>query len=350
MSQAATKGFYKLCLSTLVAVYLLILAGGIVRSTGSGMGCPDWPKCFGQWVPPTEVSQLPPDYKEVYSQYRHQKNIKFARYLDLLGMQETASKILSDESIKEEADFNSAKTWVEYANRVLGVLVGLFIIALCLKSFSTRLSHPRIFYWSLATLVMVIIQGWFGSIVVSTNLTSWTITVHMLLALVIVAQLFYLLYLAKGNSTAVSGIASESFSTSARWILIACMITLLIQIVFGTEVREGIDRMAASVLNRSEWVESVGTPFFIHRSFSWIVVILHLLLLLKLRQSSGHKTLTLALIILILGTLLTGTGMAYFGIPAFLQPVHLVLATMCFGLQFYLLLNLNTAHKIVLEN
>ncbi|MCX8490090.1 MAG: COX15/CtaA family protein, partial [Cyclobacteriaceae bacterium] len=39
----ATTGFYKLCLSTLVAVFLLIAAGGIVRTTGSGMGCPDWP-------------------------------------------------------------------------------------------------------------------------------------------------------------------------------------------------------------------------------------------------------------------------------------------------------------------
>ncbi|MEQ8361674.1 MAG: COX15/CtaA family protein [Cyclobacteriaceae bacterium] len=345
MSKAAIRGFYKLCLSTLIAVYFLILVGGIVRSTGSGMGCPDWPTCFGQWVPPTSAEQLPADYKEVYSEYRHNKNVKFAKYLSLVGMDQTAHQLLNDEDIREEADFNAAKTWVEYMNRLVGVAIGLFIIALFWRSIRLRKSHPKIFILSLITLLAVIFQGWFGSIVVSTNLTNWTITIHMFLALVIVAILFYLLDLSKPDdkSKLIDG------GAKLKWVLIACMVTLFVQVFLGTKVREMIDQIASALVPRGRWIDEAGDTFLLHRSFSWLVVVLHLILLYLLRKTRGNKALPLSLIILILGTLLTGTGMAYFGVPAFLQPLHLVLATITFGLQLHMYFNLNTEGKLVFD-
>jgi cytochrome c oxidase assembly protein subunit 15 len=167
----------------------------------------------------------------------------------------------------------------------------------------------------------------------------------MFLALVIVAILFYLLDLSKPDdkSTLIEG------TTRLKWILIACMVTLFIQIFLGTKVRELIDQIASALIPRSRWIEEVGDSFIIHRSFSWLVVILHLLLLYLLRKTRGNKALPLSLIILILGTLLTGTGMAYFGVPPFLQPIHLVLATITFGLQLHMYFNLNTDGKLVFD-
>jgi heme a synthase len=331
------RSFYRLTLSTLVAVYFLILVGGIVRSTGSGMGCPDWPKCFGSWTPPSSEGELPANYKEIYSQYREKKNIRFAKYLRVIGLDETAEKILNDKSVLVEADFNVTKTWIEYLNRVVGVIIGFLIFAVFISSLKFRKTEPNITVIGLLSFIMVGFQGWIGSFVVSTNLTPWTITVHMLLALLIVAMLIYLIY-------AASDSAEPVVSPVGLWLLIACMTVLLIQVVLGTQVREAIDRVAV-IAARNQWIQEIHADLLIHRSFSWIVAILHVLLLWKLGKTTGLKTFPIGLILLILGTILTGAGMAYFDVPPFLQPVHLLLATVTFGMQFMLLLKLKSSVK-----
>ncbi len=331
------RAFFRLCLSTLIGVYFLILVGGVVRSTGSGMGCPDWPKCFGSWVPPSSVSELPSNYKEVYSQYREKKNVRFAKYLRAIGMRETAEKILADKSVLVESDFNPTKTRIEYLNRLVGVAIGFLIFAVLVASWKFRKTDRKLTVISFIAFVMVGFQGWIGSFVVSTNLTPWTITLHMFLALVIVGLLVYLI---QSTSTQQSSIESPV----GFWLLIACMAVLFVQVALGTQVREAIDRVAA-IASRSEWIGSLRGELFIHRSFSWIVLILHVILVWNLIKTTAAKAFAIALILLILTTILTGVGMAYFSVPPFLQPLHLLLATVTFGVQFMLLLRLKSTVK-----
>jgi heme a synthase len=343
VNYTATRGFYKLCLSTLVAVYFLIMVGGVVRTTGSGMGCPDWPRCFGQWVPPTSVDQLPVDYKDQFASLRDKKNQKFARYLSAIGMDETADRILNDKSILVEADFNPQKTWIEYVNRLVGVVIGFLIIAVFIRSIPMFKVKPVFFWLSLATLIGVIFQGWFGSIVVSTNLTSWTITIHMLLALVIVALLILLMHKTAENQAIL-------VPMPVKFLLGVCMLMLLTQVLLGTEVRSAIDRVADLQEDRSTWISLIWKDFVVHRSFSWIVLAVHVVFILRLKKTTGNNALSLSLVLLILLTILSGAGMGYFSVPAFLQPIHLLVSTATFGLQFLLFLRLNSSRGIVLAN
>jgi len=325
------RSFRRLSIATLASVYILILVGGIVRSTGAGMGCPDWPKCFGKWVPPTSVSQLPSDYKNIYATHRAKKNQRFAKYLTTFGMTTTAENILNDESVLRENDFNPVKTWIEYVNRLVGVIIGLLIFAVFAASIRFWQTDRTVTLVAFATFLLVGFQGWIGSVVVSTNLMPWTITVHMFLALLIVALLIYVVHR--------SSYFTEINSSLGFWWLIASMAVLLVQILLGTRVREAIDQLAGTV-SRESWIANLSAEFIIHRSFSWIVLILHVGLIVKLHKTQGSKVFALTLILLILGTILTGMSMAYFAVPPFLQPVHLLLATVTFGLQFLFLLKL----------
>lgn len=296
------------------------------------MGCPDWPRCFGSFIPPTSIEQLPADYKEKYAALREKKNIKFAKYLSAFGFKDSAQKILNDKSILEETEFNPLKTWIEYVNRLVGVAIGFFIIALAWQSRKFKTSDPTIFWTSIGILILVIFQGWFGSIVVSTNLTTWTITVHMFLALLMVVLLAYL-----QNRSSQMKPVQDKRSFLLAW---AALSLLFVQVFLGTEVRTAIDRIS-SHLSRNEWIDAVGRVFITHRTFSWVVLATQAILISKIRKTQGLNTLSLPLIILILGAFLTGVGMAYFNVPALLQPLHLTLAAMAIGTEALLMFKIN---------
>ncbi|MFY0592704.1 COX15/CtaA family protein [Roseivirga sp.] len=335
MQQAATKErlFRRFTAVTIVAVYLLIAVGGIVRSTGSGMGCPDWPKCFGSWVPPTSVDQLPEDYKEDYVQQRVEKNVKFAEYLTALGFDDLAYQVENDPSILEEEDFNAVKTWVEYVNRLIGAVIGLLIFGTFVLSIKYWKKDRPITVLSFIAFVLVGFQGWIGSIVVSTNLLQWMITIHMLLAILIVCLLIYVYFRSKRNDL---DIIVEN-APKLKWITIICLILTLVQVVLGTQVREGIDEIA-NIAARSEWIENLGLTFLIHRSYSLLLVALHVYLFYLILKNDQLKSILKWLIVIVLIEVLSGAIMAYFGVPAFIQPIHLLLGTLIIGVQYYLLL------------
>jgi len=187
-----------------IMVFLVILAGGVVRMTQSGMGCPDWPTCFGRWIPPTSADQLPPD---------------FEKYLKTQDIDHT---------------FNVYHTWIEYINRLLGALLGVFIFIHFIWSFKKfRKSNQPIVLLSLFLLLAVGFQGWLGKKVVDHNLAVVKVTIHMLVALLIAAVPLIIIYKLQA--------AKKIEAKFLKYLSYSIIVILLVQIGLGTQVREQID-------------------------------------------------------------------------------------------------------------
>lgn len=338
------NAFQKWGVITVVFVYLLIAIGSIVRTTGAGMGCPDWPKCFGSWVPPTEASQLPANYRDVYAQKRKLKNEKLIGYLNKLGFTDIGRKIAASPTMYIESEFNPVKTWIEYVNRLFGVLVGLFIIVTVFLSFSYWKTDKLITVLSVLSLILVGVQGWIGSIVVSTNLLPGMITLHMVLAIVIALLLIYVVLRAFNRQTQAVMISQKPLINR---MLTVVFVLSFVQIILGTQIREGIDAVVSQMqhLLRSEWIAQLGWTFYVHRSFSIVVLASNLYALYLLKKHAQYSSYinrwATVLLVIILIEIVSGIGMAYFAIPAFLQPIHLLLAIAAIGIQFILFLAVN---------
>ena len=327
MEMSYSRYFVKLNWITLIFIYLVIIAGSFVRITGSGMGCPDWPKCFGQYIPPTDEKTLPSDYKDIYASKRGKKIERFASMLEKVGFSDVAIKLRTDKTALIEQDFNPRKTWTEYVNRLVGMFAGwgvLLIFIAVLRKYRTR----KLVLLSTINLVVLIFQAWFGSIVVATNLLPWTITLHLFLALVIVG-------LQLGILLEVSQSQRQRFTVpkGVYWVVWAAMIITFVQMFLGTQVREAIDFLVKQGYSRQYWVEHLGIPFFIHRSFSWLVLGMMGYLYWINRKGLKSKIINTSVYLLVL-ELTTGILLAYADMPGLVQTSHLLFASIMFGTLF----------------
>jgi cytochrome c oxidase assembly protein subunit 15 len=316
--QAAAR-FRRLGTLTIFAVYLVILAGGIVRASGAGMGCPDWPTCFGQWVPPTDESQLPANYHEIYAH----------------GYENTT--------------FNPVKTWTEYANRLVGVTIGFLIF---LTAWSSRIylkADKPTFYLAVLAFLLVGFQGWLGSAVVASNLKPLMITLHMLLALFIVALLIY--GISRSQKPLLCAINADWVSDRFRLVLKIVMAMTLIQVAMGTQVREAVDFIAHehSYIDREYWRDSFPLIFYVHRSFSSLILFTNLWLVWTIHKQVEKNSLLLKVAYVLMGLIVTailaGVSLDRLGFPAVSQPIHLLMANLIFGAQFFLFICLHYANR-----
>mgnify|MGYP003625220294 FL=1 len=194
--------FRKIAKVSLFLVYLVIIAGAVVRMTGSGMGCPDWPKCFGYYIPPTNESELKWQPDRLFE--KGQVIIKDESLQISKETFTTKSDFNSDNwelyTKHDYAIFNPWHTWIEYINRLFGALAGLATLLLAIASIKFWKKKKRIPILAWLVVFGMVFQAWLGATVVYSVLEPAKITVHMLMALVIVAMLLYIIYLANAEN------------------------------------------------------------------------------------------------------------------------------------------------------
>jgi len=327
------KGFQRVVTIAIISIYLIFLAGAIVRMTGSGMGCPDWPKCFGYLIPPTTEAQI-----------TWKPNTAFKEGVIIVKDEEL---YVAQHDVLTDADFNPTKwekytrhdyavfnvfhTWTEYINRLISVLAGFVFLFLIYGAFKLRNTNKRIPILSFLAFILLLFEAWLGKTVVDSNLSPTKITIHMVIGLVIIALLLSLKY-------TISKTKAYPYNSLFNKLLIISVIFSILQIAMGTQVRQFIDEQVKlfGFENKNYSLMNPNFKFYFHRSFTIAIILVNLALFyINQTKQLGYKLVNWILILISLETI-TGILMYYAEFPIGTQAIHLLSGAILFGLQFYL--------------
>lgn len=337
------NSFRKIAKISLLIVYLVIIAGAIVRVTGSGMGCPDWPKCFGYYVPPTNIAEL---------QWAPAKDFKKGQVIIIDESLQVAAEDFKTAEIynqknwktydkHEYASFNPWHTWIEYINRLVTVILGIPMLFLLFLSFRFYKTDKIVTIIAVTTFIILGIQAVLGKLVVDTNLKPTMISAHMLIALLLMAMLIHLIHRTDKSLKVLK------FDKTLSNLFVVALIASLIQIILGIQVRQFID-IQIDVLGegtQNQWLNNPSLAFYFHRSFSIAVVFLNLFIAYRINKLDlGYSKINWVLTLLLI-EIVSGIAMYYLDFPMASQPAHLVLASLLFGVQYYLILEARYAKR-----
>lgn len=298
------KNFRRFALLTTLATYALIFIGGLVRVSGAGLGCPDWPKCFGRWFPPTSVDQLP------------------------AGI--------------DPAQFNFTLAWIEYFNRLVGVTIGILVLVTAILAIKHYRKVPRILLPSLAALILVVYTGWQGGQVVESQLKPIFVSIHMVLALVIVSLLIYVTQQSHYLENPAADRAAVFPRKTRLWLSLLWVVGI-VQVLLGTQVREGLEiiRQQFPLVSGTEFRNYIGAVNYIHAALGVMTAAATVLAGVAILKGSRDLSRLVresvwGMIVLILAEMAVGLALVLAGLPSLMQLFHLWIASLYIGVLFVL--------------
>jgi cytochrome c oxidase assembly protein subunit 15 len=320
--------FQKLALAALISVLLLLFVGAIVRATGSGLGCPDWPTCWGSLVPPTKVAQV--DLEKIDLEKFRRQAVRHGR----------DPATITRESLRDE--FNPVHTWVEYVNRLCSLPVGFLTLALCIVAFRLRRRWSSAWWGSLAALLLVLVNADLGRRVVMSGLKPGIITLHMALAILLVCVLVFVIW--RGCPTPWRRPSVGPRAQLLWYVGLGVFVLTVAEGVMGAQVRELTDEFAKTYgsESRSGWSAKLegSMVYLVHRSFSWLIVIGALVMLGLSRKTikGGLAWPEKSIGVLVGAMLCMGLILSQVGVLPVVQVLHVGAAALLVTVLFFWLL------------
>jgi heme A synthase len=270
----------------LAATIGLVVVGVIVRATESGMGCPDWPLCYGQLIPPTADS----------------------------------------------GNVIAYKAWLEWIHRTIAAGIGLIaltVVILALRNLNGRRSLQGA---SVALLALVLFQAWLGRQTVLESNSGVSVTAHLATAMAFVGLQVWVLA-RSGYAEVLAGIRRASGSVVAPIVAAGSIYALLL---FGSNVSG-----SETGLLYPDWplmggtlfppITPLSTPQIAHRYATAIVALILISALWIVRREKGSSTrvrqlLTYATAIFAVQCLI-GAAQIFTKLAPWTQTLHVALAT-----------------------
>jgi heme a synthase len=294
---ASGRWLFRLSLAATISTYLLIVAGATVRVTGSGLGCPDWPTCHGQLVPPLETSAL-----------------------------------------------------IEYSHRLIGAVTSPLILAVPVGAWLARRGRA-VLAPAVALPALLALQIVLGAIVVRLELPPMVVLVHLGFAMLILGGLVWITAL-EGSARAGEARAATRASAGRVWVpalagLAALTFVLLLSGAFtratGASVActgfPGCERPEAALSSLGEASQGLVAIHLGHRSIAYVTAAAGAAAgVLTLRSRSGSaRGAAIGLLASLLIQVCVGAAAVSTGLPAALRGAHVAGAAAVWAMTVLLL-------------
>ncbi|MFD2159350.1 heme A synthase [Rubritalea tangerina] len=319
--------FQKVALAALVFTLFLMFVGAIVRATGAGMGCPDWPKCWGQYIPPTSVEEIDADSLPI-ERYK-EKAERYGRNPDEV----TRENVL--------AEFNPTHTWTEFINRLCSLPIGLFTLLTLVLSFKFVKKRPLIPILAVVATFLVGLNAWMGARIVYSGLKPGTITTHMALAVLLICVQVGIVWLGREETWKLK---VTQLGRKLKWVGLVAFLFIILEGIMGSQVREMTDALKKSHGDapRIEWSAELEQTwmYLVHRSFSWAVLVTSILFYIASRNfrvggAGWHEKVILGIVI---AQMVLGLVLSQVGVLPVVQVLHIGLSSLLVAVFFHWLL------------